>query len=61
LRVVRDIIAQLRAKFGPARPPVIIGGLAINRFDRLVEVVGADAYSFDARAAVDTANQLVSG
>jgi methanogenic corrinoid protein MtbC1 len=61
LRVVKDVISQLRARFGPARPPVIIGGLAINRFDRLAEVVGADAYSVNAQSAISAADQLVSG
>jgi methanogenic corrinoid protein MtbC1 len=61
LRVVKNVISQLRARFGPARPPVIIGGLAINRFDRLAEVVGADAYSVNAQSAISAADQLVSG
>jgi methanogenic corrinoid protein MtbC1 len=60
LPVVKDVIAQLRARFGRARPPVIIGGLAVNRFDRLVDMVGADAHSFDAQAAIGAAKQLVS-
>jgi methanogenic corrinoid protein MtbC1 len=58
---VKDVIAQLRARFGRERPPVMIGGLAVNRFDRLVDMVGADARSFDAQAAIGTAKQLVSG
>jgi methanogenic corrinoid protein MtbC1 len=60
LRVVKDVIAQLSARFGPARPRVIIGGIVINRFDRLVDVVGADGYSVDAQAAIGTANQLIN-
>jgi MerR family transcriptional regulator, light-induced transcriptional regulator len=60
LPVVKDVIARLHARFGPARPSVIIGGLAVNRFDRLVDLVGADAYGSDARAAIGTAKQLVS-
>jgi MerR family transcriptional regulator, light-induced transcriptional regulator len=60
LRVVKDVIAQLSARFGPARPRVIIGGLVINRFDRLVDVVGADGFGVDARAAIGAANQLIS-
>ena len=60
IRVVKDIISQLGSRFGPGRPSVIIGGLAINRFDRLVELVGADAYGVDAHAAISAANQLVS-
>jgi MerR family transcriptional regulator, light-induced transcriptional regulator len=61
LPVVRDVISQLSVRFGAARPPVIIGGLAINRFDALAGIVGADAHGEDARTAIGTANQLVSG
>jgi methanogenic corrinoid protein MtbC1 len=60
LPVVRDIISQLSARFGSARPPVIIGGLAINRFDALADVVGADAHAFDAQTAIGAATQIVS-
>jgi methanogenic corrinoid protein MtbC1 len=59
LPVVKDVIAQLRGRFGRARPPVMIGGLAVNRFNRLVDMVGADAHSLDAQAAIGTAKQLV--
>lgn len=52
LRVVKDIMSRLIAAHGAARPPVIIGGLAINQFDRLADQLGADAFSPDARAAV---------
>jgi methanogenic corrinoid protein MtbC1 len=61
LRVVKDVIGQLAMRFGTARPAVMIGGLAINRFRRLIDLVGADASSVDAQTAVGTANQLVSG
>jgi MerR family transcriptional regulator, light-induced transcriptional regulator len=61
LRVVKDLIAQLTTRFGPSRPRVIIGGLVINRFNRLVDVVGADARSIDAKAAIGVAAQLFSG
>jgi methanogenic corrinoid protein MtbC1 len=60
LRVVKQGIKQLGERFGSGRPAVIIGGLAINRFHRLAEMVGADAYSPDALSAVATARQLVS-
>jgi MerR family transcriptional regulator, light-induced transcriptional regulator len=59
LRVVRDIVEKLKERLGSARPTVIIGGLAINRFDRLANLVGADAYGADARAAVVRAKQLI--
>jgi MerR family transcriptional regulator, light-induced transcriptional regulator len=61
LRVVKDIIAQLKTRFGPSRPRVIIGGLVINRFNRLGDVVGADARSIDAKAAISAAAQLFNG
>ena len=41
-RLPRRSIAQLAERFGSARPAVIIGGLAINRFSRLADMVGAD-------------------
>ncbi len=61
LPVVKAIIAQLGARFGSARPAVIIGGLAINRFNRLAEMVGADACMANAQAALASANSMVSG
>jgi MerR family transcriptional regulator, light-induced transcriptional regulator len=59
LRVVRDVIMQLRERLGEARPAVIIGGHAINRFNRLAEMVGADACGADAPSAVAYANRIV--
>lgn len=40
LPVVKEIIVRLGEQLGSARLAVIIGGLAINRFNRLVDVVG---------------------
>ena len=60
LRVVKDIIARLDKLLGPARPAVIIGGLAINRFHQLADAVGADAHSPNAPAAVAYANQSLA-
>ena len=60
LPVVKDVVARLRARFGGARPPVMIGGLAINRFNRLADMVGADACGFDSRVAIGAAEKLVS-
>lgn len=60
LPVVKAIIAQLGARFGNARPAVIIGGLAINRFNRLAEVIGADACMANAQAALLSANSMVN-
>lgn len=51
LRVVRQAIQALEAELGSARPPVIIGGLAINQFDQLADQVGAEGWSPNASAA----------
>jgi methanogenic corrinoid protein MtbC1 len=57
LSVVRDVIAQLTERMGVERPPIIIGGIAINRFDQLAHLVGADASCADAQSAVAYAGQ----
>ncbi|MBK7473122.1 MAG: cobalamin-dependent protein [Betaproteobacteria bacterium] len=59
LRVVKDVIARLQAH-GADRPPVVIGGLAINQFDSLAGTLGADAWSPDARAAVASGSKLAA-
>jgi methylmalonyl-CoA mutase cobalamin-binding domain/chain len=59
LRVAKEAIAGLAERFGATGPEVIIGGLAINQFDKLAEMVGARAYSADAQSAVVRANQIV--
>ena len=59
LPVAKEVIAQLAEHFGSARPAAIIGGLAINRFSRLADMVGADVFSADASAAVGAATRLV--
>lgn len=60
LRVVRSVIEQMTAKFGDARPAVIIGGLAINRFNQIADALGADATCSDAHSAVKWAKSLPS-
>ena len=52
LRVVKEVISRLDIVLGDARPPVIIGGLAVNRFAQLAGAIGADGYSPNAAAAV---------
>jgi methanogenic corrinoid protein MtbC1 len=52
LPVAKEIIAQLAGSFDNSRPAIIIGGLAINRFSRLADMVGADCFGADAEAAV---------
>jgi methanogenic corrinoid protein MtbC1 len=60
LVTVKDVIAQLGAQLGPARPPVIVGGLAVNQFDRIADMVGADGCGRDAQAAVAQAGRLLN-
>jgi methylmalonyl-CoA mutase cobalamin-binding domain/chain len=60
LPIVREITAQLGQRLSGDRAAVIIGGIAINRFNRLAEMVGADAFSADPQAAVACASRLVS-
>jgi methylmalonyl-CoA mutase cobalamin-binding domain/chain len=52
LRLVRLVIGNLAERLGDARPAVLVGGLAINRFNQLSGAVGADATCADAGAAV---------
>ena len=61
LSAVKAVIAQLDERLGAARPVVMIGGLAINRFKQIAEMVGADANSGDARAAVFDADRIFDG
>ena len=58
LTVVKKVIAAMADRFGPARPAVMVGGLVINRLNQLADVVGADTWGADARAAVDSAGHL---
>lgn len=60
LRVVKEVIGELQEKLGPGRPAVMIGGLAVNRFSRLSEVLGADASGVNAQAAVMRASQMAA-
>ena len=58
LRIVKDVIAQLSEKLGHSRPPVIVGGLAINRFNNLAHILGADSSCADALGAVASADSI---
>jgi methanogenic corrinoid protein MtbC1 len=58
LRMAKAVIEQLTAQLGSARPAVMVGGLAVNRFSRLTDVLGADASGANARFAVAQANLL---
>jgi MerR family transcriptional regulator, light-induced transcriptional regulator len=58
LRMVKRMITALTAIFGDARPAVLLGGLAINRFESLAGYGGATFCASDARQAVILANEL---
>jgi len=60
LRVAKELLGQLRQEAGGAQPGVLVGGLAINRFEGLAALVGADAWCADAAAAVLAGNRLVA-
>ena len=61
LRVVKDVITRLNQRLGESRPPVIVGGLAVNHFTELAGVVGADCHLPNAAAAVAYANEFLAG
>jgi methanogenic corrinoid protein MtbC1 len=58
LSVVKQIMSRLTQSFGSARPAVIVGGLAVNQFDRLAPELGVDGWSPDASAAVVSAAKI---
>jgi len=61
LRMAKAVVMQLVERFGNERPRVMVGGLAINRFNQLATVVGADAFSADSLTAATSAKQIVGG
>jgi methanogenic corrinoid protein MtbC1 len=58
LPAVRAVISGLKECLGHERPPVMLGGLAINRFSQLADKVGANGYGADAQKAVVYANKI---
>lgn len=60
LQTVKQVIVQLQQRLGGDRPVTMVGGLAINRYKQLAQMVGADAYCADAQAAVQFANQILN-
>lgn len=60
LRAVQAIITQLEEHLGNARPGVMLGGLAVNRFEPLARMVGADTFSPDAKAALVAVHRLAA-
>jgi methanogenic corrinoid protein MtbC1 len=59
LRIAKQVIAELTVQLGDARPAVMIGGLAVNRFSALAGILGADASGSNALIAVQQANQML--
>jgi MerR family transcriptional regulator, light-induced transcriptional regulator len=60
LRMAKRVMTQLRETLGSMRPAIMVGGLAINQFSRLADVLGADACSANAQLAVARADLMVS-
>lgn len=60
LAATRDVIHALAARLGDARPAVLIGGLAVNRFAPLTALVRADATALRAADAPQQAAQAVT-
>lgn len=59
LPAVKSVIAQLNDQLGNTRPAVIVGGLAINRFNKLAAIIGSDGTSSNAVEAVTHANLII--
>lgn len=59
LGTVRDILAQLNVRLPDVRPPVLVGGLAVNRFQPLAGVLGAEGHAASALDAVEVAQRLL--
>jgi methanogenic corrinoid protein MtbC1 len=60
LHQVRLAIAALETRLGKQRPPVIIGGLAINRFGDMAAALGAEASASTASEALRRAASTVA-
>jgi methanogenic corrinoid protein MtbC1 len=59
LQTVKRLMQALDERFGNARPAVIVGGLAINRFNTIANSLGADVLGADAEDAVVAANRII--
>jgi methanogenic corrinoid protein MtbC1 len=60
LPAVKAVISSLKQSPDISRPSVIVGGLAINQFNGLVDKLGSDGWSPDARSAVSYASALAA-
>jgi methanogenic corrinoid protein MtbC1 len=59
LPVVKAILAELDECLGSSRPACMIGGLAVNRFAPIADIIHADAVGEDASAALARGTRLV--
>ncbi len=55
----RETIQRLTAQGGASRPRIMLGGLAINQFEPVAGLLGADAGPADAKESVTIAHQLL--
>ena len=60
LNAARETIKAIRERFSMARPSVILGGLAINRFQPLAASLGGDAYAHNATSAFNYADRTAT-
>lgn len=59
LPAARGAIARLHSELGEACPPLMLGGYAINQFEPLSTMLGADFTGADARAAAETGSGIM--
>lgn len=60
MRSVREITSRFRETVDGGGPPVLVGGMAANRYPWLARAMGANAIASNSRDAVETANSLVA-
>ena len=59
LSAAKGAIARLHAELGEACPPLMLGGFAINQFEPLSTMLGADFTGTDARAAAEAGSAVM--
>ncbi len=52
LQIVHNTIAQLRKQLGHNCPAIMVGGLAVNAYEQVTPILGADVAAVDANDAV---------
>jgi MerR family transcriptional regulator, light-induced transcriptional regulator len=58
VRVVRELIEQVRAAELPRQVKILVGGYPFKLANDLWKKIGADSCASDAEAAVEAANKL---